>query len=98
MTVDDVFQRLRNLEAGLYVEDGQLKYAGPVLDSNDPLRAGIAEHRQLLTELFTYAPGGRCVYEDCYRLLAPNDKVACPDHRRQLDAVPGPWKQAEHDK
>ena len=39
----------------------------------------------MLIEMFTYAPGGRCVFTDCYRLLAPGDKIACPDHRRLLD-------------
>ena len=80
MTIDDVFQILRDRGAALVVQGDSLRYLGPTpLATDDPLRAGIAVHRAMLIELLTYAPDGRCVAEDCYRL-----KVAgaghCPDH------------------
>jgi hypothetical protein len=70
MTLDVVLRALRDLGAVLYLEGGQLKYSGPRLAPDDPLRAGIAEYRAILIELFTYAPGGRCVADDCHRLKA----------------------------
>lgn len=84
LSLDDVIAALRERDSGLYVEDGQLRYLGPDLAHDDPLAAGIEQHRAMLTELFTYAPGGRCVF-DCFRLLAPGDPIACPDHRMKLD-------------
>jgi hypothetical protein len=91
MTLDDVFQRLRDLDAGLYVEGGQLKYAGPKLAADDPLRAGIAEYRAILIEMLTYTPDGRCVFGGCYRLRAEGDPIACPDHAAKLEERPMPW-------
>ncbi len=94
MTLDDVFQGLRDRDAVLTVRDGALRYVGPApLAPDDPLRAGIAEHRPILLELFTYAPGGRCVFRDGYRLLAEGDKIACPEHRRQFEETPMSWKE-----
>ena len=81
MTVDDVIAALVDRDAGLCAEAGQLKYAGPRLALDDPLRAGIAEHRVMLLELFTYAPEGRCVVDGCYRLKA-DDAVVCPGHEK----------------
>jgi hypothetical protein len=78
MTLDGVFAALLDRDAVLYVEAGQLKYAGPRLAPDDPLRAGIAEHRDILIDLFTYAPGGRCVADECYRLRVKHDR--CADH------------------
>jgi hypothetical protein len=88
VTLDGVFQALRDRDAALVVCDGSLRYLGPTtLAADDPLQAGIAEHRALLIELFTYAPGGRCVADECYRLkLDGADR--CPEHRRQLDTLP----------
>ena len=80
MTVDDVFQALRDRGAVLMLQDGGLRYIGPArLAPDDPIRAGIGEHRAMLIELFTYAPGGRCVAPGCYRLKI-DGQVTCPDH------------------
>jgi len=94
MTIEEVFDALRRTDAVLYVEGARLKYAGPRLTPDDPLRAGIAEHRAVLLELFTYAPGGRCVVDGCYRLRAPNE-ATCPDHHRESDATPDACEQSE---
>lgn len=88
MTLDEVFQVLRAWDAVLLVGGGALHFiCAEPLALDDPLRAGIAEHRSYLVELFTFAPGGRCVFEDCYHLLAVGDRVACVEHRRRLDQI-----------
>lgn len=92
LSLDDVMQLLRDRDAVLVVQDGHLEYLGPDLADDDPLHAGIEAHRALLTELFTFAPGGRCMSEGCHRLLAAGDKIACEDHRRQLDEERMPWE------
>src|SRR4051812_13156141 len=82
LTLDGLIGALRHLGASFYINSrGALRYVGPSLAPDDPIREAIGEHREMLRELFTYAPGGRCVSPDCYRLLAPGDKIACPDHR-----------------
>jgi hypothetical protein len=98
MTLDELITTLRDHNAALYVEDGQLRYVGPRLAADDPIRRAIAAHRSELVELFTYMPGGRCVFTDCYRLLAEGDKICCPDHRRRLDALPAPWEAKADDQ
>ncbi|HZO28874.1 MAG TPA: hypothetical protein VFH48_23105 [Chloroflexota bacterium] len=96
MTPDDVFQALRDRGAVLTVQDGGLRYLGPApLAPDDPLRAGIAEHRAMLIEFLTYVPGGRCVFTDCYRLLAVDDKIACAEHRAKIEEAPMPWEHSE---
>jgi hypothetical protein len=79
----DVFRVLREREAVLYVDwtDGTsgLRYVGVSPLRDDELRAGIAEHRAILIELFTYAPDGRCVDAGCYRLKIEGQD-ACSDH------------------
>ena len=81
MTLDEVFQALRGRYAGMVVRDGALVYVGTTpLAPDDPLRAGISEHRAMLIELFTYAPNGRCVAAGCYRLRAGDTAATCPDH------------------
>lgn len=92
MSLDDVFARLRSLDAGLFVQDGHLEYLGP---EDADLAAGIEQHRAELTDLFTYAPGGRCVFSACYRLLGQGDVSACSDHRREIDALVMPWEDKE---
>jgi hypothetical protein len=71
---------------------GVLYYVGRKLPPSDPLWEAIVEHRDLLIEMMTRAPGGRCVFTDCPRLLAPGDMIACPDHRAEIDATPVPWE------
>ena len=91
MTVDNVFERLRDRGGGLYVDDDRLHYVGPRLGADDPLWHALAAHHDELRDLFTYAPGRRCVFTGCCRLLTPDDRIACREHRRQLDATPMPW-------
>lgn len=86
MSIDDVFAGLLERDAALYVEDGHLRYAGPKLAADDMLLNGIDAHRVMLTEMFTFAPGRRCRFTDCYRLRAPGDSTACPDHRAEISA------------
>lgn len=90
MSVDDVFAALAGRDAVLYVDGGELRYVGP--DMGDALQAGIDAHREILTEWFTYAPGKRCVFTDCYRLCAEGDLTSCPDHRAVSDAIVMPWE------
>lgn len=78
MTIDELLGALRDRDAFLYVEAGALRYGGPRLAPDDPIRAAIAEHRPLLVELFTYAPAGRCTVGECLRLRVEGDR--CPDH------------------
>jgi hypothetical protein len=85
VTLDDVFDQLAERNAGLYVDDnGALRYVGVQLLHDDPLRAGIAEHRPLLVELFTCSPSGRCVTDGCYRLKA-EEADRCPGPHLLLD-------------
>lgn len=84
MTIENLLDALRGLDAQLYVADGQLRYAGPKLAAGDPIRRAIGEHRAALTELFTFAPGRRCVFTVCYRLVAEGSRVVCPNHQQQL--------------
>ena len=86
MTIHELITALDYPSAALYVDDsGQLRYVGPKLATDSPIRLAIAEHRSMLTELFAFAPGRRCVFTDCYRLVADCSKIACPDHVRQLE-------------
>lgn len=87
MTIHDLITALDYPTAALYVDDsGQLRYVGPKLAADDPIRLAIAEHRTILTELFTFAPGRRCVFTDCQRLIAQSSKIACPDHLCEMEA------------
>jgi hypothetical protein len=86
VTVDDVFQALRDRGAVLMLQDGGLRYIGPVrLAPDDPIRAGIGEHRAMLIELFTYARRAMCRA----RLLPTEDRRAgdlpgpCGDDRER---------------
>jgi hypothetical protein len=79
---------LRDLDVAMYVEDGQLRYDSSKLSPDDAIHTLIAAHRELLVEFFTFAPGGRCSFEGCYRLLAPGDPIACQDHRREPQEMP----------
>ena len=83
MTLDEVFDELAARGAGMVVRDGGLVYLAPEpLAPDDPLRAGIAEHRAMLIELFTFAREGRCSFDGCYRLRAGGSE-RCPDNHRQ---------------
>src|SRR4051794_37249967 len=87
MELEDVFDILRRTDAVLHVEDGKLKYTGPRLDPDHPLRDGIDRHRATLIELFTYGPEGRCAAPDCYRLrIGGADR--CPGHADTAPALP----------
>jgi len=89
MSLDDVISELRRRGHGLIVVDGTLRHIGPPLADDDPMRTGIEAHRTLLTELFTFAPGGRCEEAACYRLRVPGG-AHCPDHRQPRDAMTEP--------
>jgi hypothetical protein len=82
MTLADVLRTLRERDATLYVERGRLRYVGMSLLHDDPLRAGIAEHRAELLDLFAYEKD-RCVF--CPSVMAPDDKIACVEHRRLIE-------------
>ena len=117
MTLGEVLEGLGNLGAGLVVADGRLRYVGPRLATDHPIRTAITEHRAQLVDLFTFRPArsaswserlGRQVYEPvperpgcwretpasaalciwCAAPLADGDKLACPEHRREMDAGP----------
>jgi len=79
VTLDEVIQTLRDRDAVLYVDAGALRYVGVSPLRDDVLRAAIAEHREILIEMFTYSPGGRCVAAGCYRLRVEG-MDRCPDH------------------
>jgi site-specific DNA-methyltransferase (adenine-specific) len=85
--LDRPFIRLHELGAQIRVKDGQPHYVGRKLAADDPIHAMLAENRELLVELFTYAPDGRCASPGCYRLRAPGDPIACPDHRREPEGA-----------
>ena len=69
MSIPALLEALRASDAVLYVDQaGALRYAGPPLPADSPIRAAIAALKPLLVELFTYAPGGRCPGRACYRL------------------------------
>ena len=88
MTLDEVFDALAERGAGLVVRDGILRFlAAQPLAPDDPLRAGIAEHRQVLIEMFAVAPRGRCVVEGCNRLPVSVNPNLCPDHCERVDAA-----------
>jgi len=86
MTIHELITALDYPAAALYVDvTGRFRYVGPKLLPDDPIRLAIAEHRALLTALFTYAPGRRCVFTNCYWLIAVGSKIACPDHCIAID-------------
>jgi hypothetical protein len=88
VTIDDLLANLRARDACLYVEGGQLKYAGPRLAPDHPLRAAIAEHRDELIVMF--APARElCVFLDA--LLARGDRIFCAGHRAEAKAILMPW-------
>jgi len=81
VTFADLIGALREHDAMLYVDGaGALRYVGPRLAAEDPIRRAIAEHDSLLLELCTYAPGGRCAAADCYRLRASSSETCAGPH------------------
>lgn len=94
MTIAEIFADLNAREAVLFLDDdGTLRYMGPALASDDPLRASISEWKPDLIELLTFAPGRRCVFTGCYRLVAQDSKVACLEHQREIDALTPPCER-----
>ncbi len=87
MTLAPLIAALRWRDAVLVVAGDRLRYLGPRLAADDPIRGAIAEHRLLLLELFTYAPGGRCTEDGCYRLRADGSETCAGPHL-VLDLVP----------
>jgi hypothetical protein len=87
MTINAVIRAIRDRDAALVVEGDRLRYLGPRLAPDDPLRLAIAEHRAIILELFTYAPGRRCAAEGCYRLRA-DDSETCTGPHLVLDTQP----------
>lgn len=79
MTIAELIGALRARDAVLYVDpDGTLKYSGPRLGADHPVRRAIARWRPELIELFTYVPEGRCSADGCYSLRVEDDR--CADH------------------
>jgi hypothetical protein len=75
-----LLDRLRDRGSQLYVAPhGRLHYVGVPLAPDDSIQIGINGHLVLLTEAFTYVPGGRCTVEGCYRLRAEGS-TASDDH------------------
>lgn len=82
MTVHELIMALHDHGAILTVVGDRLRFRGPRLSLNDPLRAAINEHRDALMRLLTSFPAGwsdrlgRQVYEpapgrtDCWRETA----------------------------
>ena len=88
MTINELLDALCDRDATLYVDGGgALRYLGPKLAADDPLRAAIAEHRAMLVELFTYAPGERCAEDGCYRLRVGGAETCVGPHL-VLDLLP----------
>lgn len=83
MTLDDVLAGIRALDAQMYVVADGLH--ATVSELGPELQAGVDAHRAVLTELFTYAPAGRCIFDGVH-LLGPGDPIACTGHRARLDA------------
>lgn len=94
MSVDDVFTALQGRDAVLWVDGPELRYVGPDLSDSDPLYVAIDTHRAILTEWFTYAPGRRCRYEDCYRLRVAGDSTSCAEHRSLIETLAAMWDQS----
>jgi hypothetical protein len=87
VTIDDLLATLRDSDAGLYLDPTlRLRYVGPKLAPDDPIRGALAEHREGLRRLFSM-PSQRCVFT-CPNVLADGDKIACPEHRAQMEALP----------
>lgn len=88
MVSAELMDALVSSGAVLYLDDaGTLRYQGPKLATDDPIRQAIAANRAELVELFTYAPGRRCVFTGCFSLIHPGSKIVCADHQRDLDAI-----------
>jgi len=79
MTTDALRNTLCGLNAQMYVDDTVLHYVGPRLDDDDLILIAIKHHHDLLVEMFTFAPGRRCVVETCSRLRDAGSTV-CIDH------------------
>ena len=80
MTLDALLADLRERDAALVVDGDRLHYLGPRLAADDPIRSAIAEYRAMLVQLFTYAPGRRCVSAGCYRLRVGGTKTCAGAH------------------
>ena len=92
MSISELLVSLRDSDAVLCVDAlGVLRYLGPRLAPDDPIRRAIVTHRLELLDLFV-GPDQRCVF-NCRALLAEGDRIACPEHRRQLDTTPRPWER-----
>jgi hypothetical protein len=87
MTLQTLIAILRERDAAPVVEGGRLRYLGPRLAADDPLRLATVEHRAILLELFTYAPGERCTADGCYRLRADGTETCAGPHL-VLDGLP----------
>ena len=84
MTFGDLLETLAARGASLYVDRGRLRYRGPLLEPNDPIRSALATfHDEILWMLTS---GRLCVF--CPRTLADGDRICCRVHRSELDATP----------
>jgi hypothetical protein len=87
MTLEALIAALRERGAGLVVDGDRLRYLGPRLAADHPIRSAIAEQQLMLVELFAYTPGGRCIEDGCYRLRADGAETRPVPHL-VLDLLP----------
>jgi hypothetical protein len=93
MTLDEIVEALGSIDARVYLDDRlSLRYNGPLLTTDSPLRAGIDAHRSALRRMFSTAIQ-RCVF-NCPEVLAPGDLTACAEHRLHSDSIPMPWERS----
>jgi hypothetical protein len=98
MTLDDVLAALRDRGAAITVEAAdRLRYHGPKLPADDPLRLGIVAHRAELVALFRPPPSfdptrqvpprpWRCVVRGCGETILDGELTLCLRHRKMADA------------
>jgi hypothetical protein len=85
MTSGDVIDALGQRDAGLFVREGTLCYAGPFLMPGNPLQRAIAANLPELRALFTCVPEGRCTADGCYRLRVSDGAPTCVWHLPEQD-------------
>lgn len=93
-TLDVVLNALAQRGGRLAADGGILRYRGPALASDDPVRTSLSTFKPEI--LWLLADGQLCCF--CPRFLAEGDRIACDVHRDQLDATRMPWETTRGEK
>ncbi len=56
MTLDELVRAILDRDGDVVLRDGRIRYYGPTLAPDDPIRAGVREHRGALIAMLTPVP------------------------------------------